>query len=574
MLALRRFEKLTLQPYSLYTSCKSKLSKDIMNQVSWQEVCPLYNDFSDLLNTASTLPSIEPIELQPRLKAALTYFVSDNCPSKVLVIKDGDSLAYRQLVSASIKNLGQSTIIGVDANPDLLFDRYKNVQGENQISRGLVSQANKGVLVCSAQSALANLGVWTNLKSLLQGAELECLAVDSENVSVQPPTFSSDFKLVIIGDREQLSDLDLIDSDYRSGFMQYTEVESDLKVTETSAEQYLSFVNYVVRSCLGEKQLDRSAYLKLLQAGARETEDKQYWPLSLDWHKALLCEASSYSHTSVISCEHIESAINAKRNRESYLPERAIDDILEGQVVIETQGKQVGQVNGLTVIDIPGHPISYGEPARISCVVHFGDGDISDVERKVDLGGNIHAKGMMIMQAFVSSELDLDAPLPYSASIVFEQSYCEVDGDSASLAELCSLVSALSGYPIDQEIAVTGAVDQFGRVQAVGGLNEKVEGFYNVCKHQGLTGKQGVILPKTNVQHLALNKELVESIKNGEFHIWSATHVDEVIPLLLGKPFNSESEESVIGKIAERIENFEKHEMPESIVTRIKNWFV
>lgn len=545
-----------------------------MNQVSWQEVCPLYNDFSDLLDTASTLPSIEPIELQPRLRAALSYFVSDNCPSKVLVIKDGDSLAYRQLVSASIKKLGQSTIIGVDANPDLLFDRYKNVQGEIQIAKGLISQANKGVLVCSAQSALANLSVWTNLKSLLQGAKLECLAVDSENVSVQPPTFASDFKLVIIGDREQLSDLDLIDSDYRSGFMQYTEVESDLKVTETSAEQYLSFVNYVVRSCLGEKQLDRSAYLKLLQAGARETEDKQYWPLSLDWHKALLCEASSYSHTSVISCEHIESAIDAKRNRESYLPERAIDDILEGQVVIETQGKQVGQVNGLTVIDIPGHPISYGEPARISCVVHFGDGDISDVERKVDLGGNIHAKGMMIMQAFVSSELDLDAPLPYSASIVFEQSYCEVDGDSASLAELCSLVSALSGYPIDQQIAVTGAVDQFGRVQAVGGLNEKVEGFYNVCKHQGLTGKQGVILPKTNVQHLALNKELVESIKNGEFHIWSATHVDEVIPLLLGKPFNSESEESVIGKIAERIENFEKHEMPESIVTRIKNWFV
>ncbi|MGR5094826.1 S16 family serine protease [Vibrio maritimus] len=545
-----------------------------MNQVSWQEVCPLYNDFSDLLDTASTLPSIEPIELQPRLKAALSYFVSDNCPSKVLVIKDGDSLAYRQLVSDSIEKLGHSTIIGVEANPDLLLDRYKNVQGENQISRGLVSQANKGVLVCSAQSALANLGVWTNLKSLLQGAKLECQAVDSENVSVQPPTFCSDFKLVIIGDREQLSDLDLIDSDYRSGFMQYTEVENDLKVTQTSAEQYLSFVNYVVRSCLGEKQLDRSAYLKLLQAGARETEDKQYWPLSLDWHKALLCEASSYSHTSVISCEHIESAIDAKRNRESYLPERAIDDILEGQVVIETQGKQVGQVNGLTVIDIPGHPISYGEPARISCVVHFGDGDISDVERKVDLGGNIHAKGMMIMQAFVSSELDLDAPLPYSASIVFEQSYCEVDGDSASLAELCSLVSALSGYPIDQQIAVTGAVDQFGRVQAVGGLNEKVEGFYNVCKHQGLTGKQGVILPKTNVQHLALNKELVESIKNGEFHIWSATHVDEVIPLLLGKPFNSESEESVIGKIAERIENFEKHEMPESIVTRIKNWFV
>jgi len=178
------------------------------------------------------------------------------------------------------------------------------------------------------------------------------------------------------------------------------------------------------------------------------------------------------------------------------------------------------------------------------------------------------------MQAFVSSELDLDVPLPYSASVVFEQSYCEVDGDSASLAELCSLVSALSEYPINQQIAVTGAVDQFGRVQAVGGLNEKIEGFYHVCKHQGFTGNQGVILPKSNLKHLALHKSVVESIKNGEFHIWPVSHVDEAVPLLMGKPFRGEDEESVISKIAERIENFEKHVHPIGFVDRIKNWFV
>ncbi|WP_338165802.1 Lon protease family protein [Vibrio sp. 10N] len=545
-----------------------------MNQVPWQQVCPLYNDFADLLDNASSFAPMGAIELQPRLKAALSFFVSDACPSKVLIIKDGDNLFHRRLVSEYIETLGHKAVVSTDVNPSLLFDRYQVADNETHTAQGLASEANGGVLVSSTQTALASLGVWTNLKALLQGAKLDSVALDSKSSSLAPPTYSSDFKLVVLGDREQLSDLDFIDGDFRSGFMQYTEIESDLKVTPATAQQYLSFVNLMVLEHISGKQLDRSGYLKLLQAGARETEDKQYWPLSVDWHKALLCEASSYSNNEVISSEHIDAAIEAKRNRESYLPERAIDDILEGQVVIETQGKQVGQVNGLTVIDIPGHPISYGEPARISCVVHFGDGDVSDVERKVDLGGNIHAKGMMIMQAFVSSELDLDAPLPYSASIVFEQSYCEVDGDSASLAELCSLVSALSGYPIDQQIAVTGAVDQFGRVQAVGGLNEKVEGFYNVCKHQGLTGKQGVILPKTNVQHLALNKELVESIKNEEFHIWSVTHVDEVIPLLLGQPFKSDTEDSVIGKIAERIENFEKHEMPESFVTRIKNWFV
>ncbi|MEF1228983.1 S16 family serine protease, partial [Vibrio fortis] len=312
----------------------------------------------------------------------------------------------------------------------------------------------------------------------------------------------------------------------------------------------------------------------LLCAGAREAEDQTYTPLCPIWHNTLLSEATIESNNTEINSIHIEQALSHKYQRESYLPERALDDILDGQVIIETQGEQVGQVNGLTVIDVPGHPMSYGEPARISCVIHFGDGDISDVERKAELGGNLHAKGMMIMQAFVSASLNLEDPLPYSASVVFEQSYCEVDGDSASLAELCSLVSALSEYPINQQIAVTGAVDQFGRVQAVGGLNEKIEGFYHVCKHQGLTGEQGVILPHTNLKHLALQPDVVESIKNGQFHIWSVSNVDEAIPLIMNKPFRDEEQESVLSKIAERIENFERHEHPPGIVERIKNWFV
>ena len=285
-------------------------------------------------------------------------------------------------------------------------------------------------------------------------------------------------------------------------------------------------------------------------------------------------EARLNTNGDIIDEMAIDKALEAKYQRESYLPERALSDILDGQVIIETQGECIGQVNGLTVIDVSGHPLSYGEPARISCVIHFGDGDISDVERKAELGGNLHAKGMMIMQAFVSSALKLEEPLPYSASVVFEQSYCEVDGDSATLAELCSFVSALSEYPINQQIAVTGAVDQFGRVQAVGGLNEKIEGFYRVCKHQGFTGKQGVIIPKTNLKHLALNKEVVASIKSNEFHIWSVETVDETIPIIMGKPFRGDDESSVIHKIAQRIETYEKHEHPLGIVERIKNWFV
>ena len=545
-----------------------------MNPVLWQDACPLYTDFQSTLDNVATSEGKSLFDLQPRLRQTLQYFVSPACFSKVLVIKDGGSLTYRELVANELRRLGKHVVVSADVRSETLFDQYQVTTGNVESKKGLIHQADSGVLITSTNTVLSTLVSWTNTKALLQGAQLEATPVSQVNANIEQPSYSSEFKLIIIGDREQLAEFDYLEAEFRSGFMQYTELESDYKLNIESVAPYLSFVKQLIVDNLPNHTLDSSGYLRLLQAGARETEDKQYVPLSLDWHLALLGEASSYSDTGVINEDHIESAIMAKRYREAYLPARAVDDILEGQVVIETQGKQIGQVNGLTVIDMPGHPLSYGEPARISCVVHFGDGDISDVERKVELGGNIHAKGMMIMQAFVSTELNLDAPLPYSASIVFEQSYCEVDGDSASLAELCSLVSALSGYPIDQQIAVTGAVDQFGRVQAVGGLNEKVEGFYNVCKHQGFTGKQGVILPKTNVQHLALSKEVVNSIKNGQFHIWAVSHVVEVIPLLLGKPFKSESEESVLSKIAERIENFEKLELPETLLEKVRNWFV
>ncbi|MFA0442177.1 ATP-dependent protease [Vibrio sp. 10N.286.49.C2] len=545
-----------------------------MNQVLWQDVCPQYDEFQTALDNVLNIAPKSLFDLQPRLRQTVQYFASSACFSKVLVIKDGGSLAYRKLIADELRSLGEHVIVAQDARSEILFDRYDIADGLTHTKQGLIHQSNDGILLASANTVLSSVISWSNTKALLQGAQLEATPINALNSQIEQPIYSSDFKLIIIGDRDQLADFDYLEAEYRSGFMQYTELESDFKVNTDSIELYLGFVKQLVTNNLADYRLDTSAYLRLLQAGARETEDKQYVPLSLDWHLAVLGEASSYCSNQTISAGHIESAIVAKRYREAYLPTRAVDDILEGQVVIETLGEQVGQVNGLTVIDMPGHPLSYGEPARISCVVHFGDGDIADVERKVDLGGNIHAKGMMIMQAFVSSELNLDAPLPYSASIVFEQSYCEVDGDSASLAELCSLVSALSGYAIDQQIAVTGAVDQFGRVQAVGGLNEKVEGFYSVCKHQGFTGQHGVILPKTNVQHLALSTEVVESIKNGQFHIWAVSHVDEVIPLLLGKPFKSESEESVLSKIAERIENFEKLELPETMLEKIKNWFV
>lgn len=549
-----------------------------MIQVDWQHVTPQYDEYAHQLEQYPDLSPFSFTQIQHRFRDALTRFARLSSLSRVLLVNAPDNAIYRQLIieslNSSISNNNQPVIRTESLNAQALFDQVESKEGQIIATKqGLLSKADNGFLIVSANLILANPGSWLLLKSALLGDEIEPITSNPDHLSHSQAARSYNIKLLVVGDRGQMGDLDYLDSDIRSGFCLFSEIEQDLKLNQDSLTEYLGYLKWLQnRYQLPELTVD--AVTALLSAGAREAEDQTYTPLCPIWHNTLLSEAAIESDDKSIDANHIEQALIHKYQRESYLPERALDDILDGQVIIETQGEQVGQVNGLTVIDVPGHPISYGEPARISCVIHFGDGDISDVERKAELGGNLHAKGMMIMQAFVSASLNLEDPLPYSASVVFEQSYCEVDGDSASLAELCSLVSALSEYPINQQIAVTGAVDQFGRVQAVGGLNEKIEGFYHVCKHQGLTGEQGVILPHSNLKHLALMPDVVDSIKNGEFHIWSVSNVDEAIPLIMNKPFRDEEQESVLSKIAERIENFERHEHPPGIVERIKNWFV
>ncbi|EKO3858654.1 S16 family serine protease [Vibrio harveyi] len=546
-----------------------------MNQVNWQDVTPSFEQYEEILSKATSLPIKPFIDLQPRLEATIDRFTRVRGLTRILLVNCTDNALYRGFVSEVLKNKSSAPVVTVESlDAKELFDRYSvNQDGQTTFESGLLSKADGGYLVVPANLVLANAARWPNIKAAVQGGSFAPINLTPNRIASSPfAPQDYDVKLIITGDRNQLAEIEYVDEDFSAGLTMYTEVEEDIHLSQENLSKYVGLVNWICHE-YQHPALSNEAFRRLILAGMRYTEDQHYLPLGVLWHNQLLGLASQYSNSSSIEFDDIDRAIDDKYYRESYLPQRAVDDILDGQVIIETTGEQVGQINGLTVIDMAGHPVSYGEPARISCVIHFGDGDISDVERKAELGGNLHAKGMMIMQAFVSSALNLDEPLPYSASIVFEQSYSEVDGDSASLAELCCLVSALSESPVNQQIAVTGAVDQFGRVQAVGGLNEKIEGFYQVCKHQGFTGEQGVIMPKSNLKHLALHKDVIESIKNGEFHIWSVSTVDEAIPILMSKPFRGE-DDSIIGKIAERIENFERHEHPEGIVERIKNWFV
>lgn len=540
-----------------------------MNSIDWRLATPQYDQVIDPNLSLFQYSESPYSELQPRLIASLKRFAELKLAAPLMVVNGADTVYERRNLAKSLqelteRNVGYSEAIEIEE----LVGSYIVNNGECHIQKGLLEKFDGGYLILSANAVLANPKLLIAVRSLISGEPVSRVNKGKQGLD-DTQQFTSSVRVIILGDRGQLGDLDYLDPSYSSSLTLFAEIETDIRITQENSSQYLGYVAHLVK----QDQLpnmSQQAITRFLTAGARVCEEQHFAPLSQTWILSLIRESAIESEGATIEAEHIDKALENRYYRESYLPNRALDDILEGQVLIQTQGEQVGQVNGLTVIDIPGHPVSYGEPARISCVIHFGDGDISDVERKAELGGNLHAKGMMIMQAFLSSALDLDEPLPYSASIVFEQSYSEVDGDSASLAELCALVSALSGYKLRQNIAVTGAVDQFGRVQAVGGLNEKIEGFYYVCAHQGLKGDQGVILPKSNLRHLSLHKDVIDAIQQGKFHIWSVENVDEALPIITGQEFRGEDSENILNKIAERIDRLNQHDLDEKWLDRLK----
>ena len=252
---------------------------------------------------------------------------------------------------------------------------------------------------------------------------------------------------------------------------------------------------------------------------------------------------------------HVLKALGSNDFRNNFLAESSLREHRDRQLLVATQGAVVGQINGLSVIETLGTNYEYGEPVRITATLRAGgEGDVIDIERKAELAGQIHAKAMMIINGFLTKEFGAEQPLPVSASLVFEQSYSEVDGDSASLTGLCAVISVLAGVPIRQDLAVTGAVDQFGDVQAVGGVNEKIEGFYRVCRLHGFTGTQGVIIPSSCVNQLVLRPAVIKAVADGKFHIFTVSHVTEAVKMLTTMDWgDSETENTICYRISERL---------------------
>ncbi|MDU1298041.1 MAG: Lon protease family protein, partial [Enterobacter hormaechei] len=419
--------------------------------------------------------------------------------------------------------------------------------------------------IISLRTLLAQPLLWMRLKNIVNRERFDWVAFDeSRPLPVSVPSMPLKLKVILVGERESLADFQEMEPELSEQAI-YSEFEDTLQIVDAeSVTQWCRWVTFTARhNHLPAPGAD--AWPVLIREAARYTGEQETLPLSPQWILRQCQEVASLCDGDTFSGEQLNLMLQQREWREGFLAERMQDEILQEQILIETEGERIGQSNALSVIEFPGHPRAFGEPSRISCVVHIGDGEFTDIERKAELGGNIHAKGMMIMQAFLMSELQLEQQIPFSASLTFEQSYSEVDGDSASMAELCALISALANVPINQSIAITGSVDQFGRVQPVGGLNEKIEGFFTICQQRGLTGKQGVIIPAANVRHLSLSHELRQAVADNQFAIWAIDDITEALPMLTQLMWDGEGQtlrQTIQERIAQATQQETRHRFP------------
>lgn len=408
------------------------------------------------------------------------------------------------------------------------------------IKAGAIHQANGGYLIIDAEKLLMQPFAWDALKRTLYAHEVRIESMEkmisAETIkTLEPDPIPVDLKIILIGDRQLYYELHQYDPDFAELF----KVEADFdEEIEHNSENNLLYARLLATRCrkLGLKEIEKNAVDRILQFSARLAGDTEKLSTRLRSITDLLVETdyrASRSEHRHITVDDVSAAIKSQMKRTSRIHNLIQEDISRGTILIETSGEQVGQVNGLSVFDLGKY--GFGQPSCITATARLGNGQIINIEREVDLSGSIHDKGVLILSALLANRYGKDIPLSFSASIAFEQSYGRIDGDSASVAEYCALISALIDLPINQGFAVTGSLNQQGKVQAIGGVNEKIEGFFEICKLRGLTGTQGCIIPAINKVNLVLKDDVLEAVDKRLFNIYAINHVDEAMEILTGK---------------------------------------
>jgi lon-related putative ATP-dependent protease len=410
-----------------------------------------------------------------------------------------------------------------------------------RLKAGALHQANGGYLLLDVRSVLIEPFSWLALKRALRSQQIKIERIDdllglATTVSLEPDPIPLDVKVVLYGERLLYYLLAEYDPELAEHFKVLADFEDSFDRGAANEAAYARLVASIAQQAR-LRPFDRGAVERVIERASRLADDAAKLSLRVDPLRDLLAESDFWAGAAgraVVGAADVERAIAEQIRRASRVRERLLESTLRGIALIDTSGARVGQVNGLSVIELGGY--AFGRPNRISARVRPGAGKLVDIEREVALGGPIHAKGVLILAGFMGGRYALDVPLSLHASLVFEQSYGGVEGDSASTAELCALLSALADLPLRQDLALTGSVNQAGEVQAIGGVNEKIEGFFDLCAARGLTGTQGVLIPASNVQHLMLRADVVEACAEGRFAVWPIRTVDEAIALLTGVP--------------------------------------
>lgn len=498
---------------------------------------------------------------QPEVRAFLTGMQADILDNLDIFLEESEeqlALAYASLekkmprryqVNVLVCQGAQKFPIVVEESPSYhsLFGYVENATFRGTvftdfslIRSGSLHKANGGVLLMDAVKVLERPYVWDGLKRALRSRKLDLSSLEREvslsgTISLAPEPIPLDVKIILFGDHETYQLLQHYDPDFSELFRVTADFEDVMDRTDASEAHYARFISSMVHDN-NMLHCDRSAIARIIEYSSREAEDQQ----KLSLHSANianLLRESNYCAKSAgskqISAPDVEQALRNQEQRVSRLHDNIMQSFINGTTLINTQGDVIGQINALSVISTSDH--QFGMPNRITATTAFGKGEVLDIEHRVKLGGRIHSKGVLILTAYLASVLGKTAQIPLTTYLTFEQSYSGVDGDSASMAECCAIISAISELPIRQDIAITGSMNQFGEAQPIGGVNEKIEGFFDVCKIKGRLSSQGVIIPASNIANLMLRKDIVDAVEQGEFHIWAITHVTQAMALLLGK---------------------------------------
>lgn len=409
------------------------------------------------------------------------------------------------------------------------------------IKAGALHRANGGYLILDIHKVLSQPFAWDALKRALKAGKIRIESAGQmlsliSTVSLEPADIPLKAKIILCGAPLFYYLLDFYDPEFSTLFKVAADFDDSMGRNSDGELLFARLLATMVRR-EGLRPLDRSAVTRIVEHSARLAQDAEKLSIDLRSITDLAREADFFAgqaDVALTSAAHVQKAIDAQIRRADRLRERSYEAIQRGIVLVETEGTAVGQVNGLSVVQL-GH-FAFGRPSRITARVRMGAGKVVDIEREVELGGPLHSKGVLILASYLASHFAVDQPLSLTASLVFEQSYGGVDGDSASSAELYTLLSALSEVPLKQNLAVTGSVNQIGQIQAIGGVNEKIEGFFDVCKQRRLTGDQGVLIPAVNQKHLMLRQDVVDAVAEGLFNIYPVETIGQGMELLTGLP--------------------------------------